>query len=310
MRRTRGDRPTSLNSDQLRRPVAPGGTAADCQFERGQSGCDVWMRTIEVAKLVQHFANEPRKVSRWLIRDSSTCSAGFNAPRRRATGRLARSCGVGAPEQPAVPDRWKDSASTRSDGGFHRRRGSGDCAYASIDRPFCERLAIGFDPKPWACSVEEVDWAAFGHEGTKLGYLIGQFGWFHHGHRAVDDCRELLEVLASCPDDREAPALSHLLARSASTRVRTWAEGAPTTSSISRNGGGIAGLGVVTVDRARGGLRSTRPCSRRRSPISIRRSTCRGCGHGRSASPRASATRRAERPSRMTAEGGLINADP
>ncbi len=29
---------------------------------------------------------------------------------------------------------------------------------AGFDRPFCERLARGFEPKPWACSVKEVPW--------------------------------------------------------------------------------------------------------------------------------------------------------
>lgn len=98
---------------------------------------------------------------------------------------------------------------------------------AGFDRPFCERLARGFDPKPWACSVRDVDWTSLGYEGSKLGYLVGQSGWFHQGHRAVDDCHALLEVLMACPAGREVPALCHLLAQSAMTRVRIWAEGAP-----------------------------------------------------------------------------------
>ena len=52
---------------------------------------------------------------------------------------------------------------------------------ANFDRPFCERLARGFESKPWACSVKEVSWAEFGYEGSKLGYLVGQSGWFHTG---------------------------------------------------------------------------------------------------------------------------------
>jgi len=47
-----------------------------------------------------------------------------------------------------------------------------------------------------AWSVSEIDWSARGFEGTKLGDLIGQAGYFHDGHRAVDDGFALLEVLA------------------------------------------------------------------------------------------------------------------
>src|SRR5690606_38060662 len=50
---------------------------------------------------------------------------------------------------------------------------------AGFDRPFLERFSIAFANKPWACSVKEIDWTARGFEGTKLGYLIGQSGYFH-----------------------------------------------------------------------------------------------------------------------------------
>ncbi|MDX7952126.1 3'-5' exonuclease [Lichenihabitans sp. Uapishka_5] len=98
---------------------------------------------------------------------------------------------------------------------------------AAFDRPFCERLTRGFDPKPWGCSVKEVDWATHGFEGSKLGYLVGQSGLFHQGHRAVDDCHALLEVLAQTRPEQELTMLGHLLVRSEATRVRIWAEGAP-----------------------------------------------------------------------------------
>ncbi|MBB3952612.1 3'-5' exonuclease [Aureimonas jatrophae] len=99
---------------------------------------------------------------------------------------------------------------------------------ARFDRPFCEKLAPGFDVKPWACSVSEVDWTALGYEGTKLGYLVGQSGWFHNGHRAVDDCHALLEVLASVSRKEDVPAPFPQLLRSArQTRLRIHAIGSP-----------------------------------------------------------------------------------
>lgn len=66
---------------------------------------------------------------------------------------------------------------------------------AGFDWPFCEAFSPIFNGKAWACSVSEIDWSARGFEGTKLGYLIGQAGYFHEGHRAVDDCFAQLEVL-------------------------------------------------------------------------------------------------------------------
>ena len=98
---------------------------------------------------------------------------------------------------------------------------------ARFDRPFCEKLCPGFEAKPWACSVSEVDWTALGFEGTKLGYLVGQCGYFHNGHRAVDDCHALLEVLAQPSRTQALPAFRQLLASAAAPRLRVHALGSP-----------------------------------------------------------------------------------
>lgn len=98
---------------------------------------------------------------------------------------------------------------------------------ARFDRPFCEHLVEGFDVKPWACSVVEVPWADFGFEGTKLGYLIGQCGMFHNGHRAVDDCHALLEVLAAPLKEATGTAFGRLLETARRPRFRVWAENSP-----------------------------------------------------------------------------------
>ncbi len=96
-----------------------------------------------------------------------------------------------------------------------------------FDRPFCERLSPGFAPKAWACSVSEVPWSDHGFEGTKLAYLVGQCGYFHEGHRAVDDCHALLEVLAKRWGDGSSTAFCELLQNSEKARVRIWAENSP-----------------------------------------------------------------------------------
>ncbi len=96
---------------------------------------------------------------------------------------------------------------------------------AGFDRPFCERLSPVFANKPWACSVKEIDWTARGFEGTKLGYLIGQSGYFHTGHRAEDDCQALLAVLRG-PSEENTP-FAELLQASRRARLRIFAENSP-----------------------------------------------------------------------------------
>jgi DNA polymerase-3 subunit epsilon len=98
---------------------------------------------------------------------------------------------------------------------------------ARFDRPFCERLAHGFSLKAWACSHAEISWSEYGFEGSKLGYLLSQCGWFHQGHRAVEDCHALLEVLATPLRGDAGWAMSHLLGSARKALLRIWAEGSP-----------------------------------------------------------------------------------
>jgi DNA polymerase-3 subunit epsilon len=126
---------------------------------------------------------------------------------------------------------------------------------ASFDRPFCEVLSAIFSAKAWACSNSEIDWTARGYEGTKLGYLINQSGYFHVGHRAVDDCFALLEVLALTRGDTEPPLPSYTKQAS----VRACAFSRKMHLSISRTcsrQGAIAGLMAATGVRNHGGSRS------------------------------------------------------
>ncbi|MDF0662979.1 MULTISPECIES: 3'-5' exonuclease [unclassified Rhizobium] len=97
---------------------------------------------------------------------------------------------------------------------------------AGFDRPFCEAFSRIFAGKAWACSVSEIDWSARGFEGTKLGYLVGQAGYFHDGHRAVDDCHALLEILDREQGDGESP-FAELYRASQRSRIRIFAEHSP-----------------------------------------------------------------------------------
>jgi DNA polymerase-3 subunit epsilon len=98
---------------------------------------------------------------------------------------------------------------------------------AGFDRPFCEAFSPIFAGKAWACSVSEIDWSARGFEGTKLGYLIGQAGYFHEGHRAVDDCFALLEVLAQAGGGTGPTPFVELYEASQRSRIRIFAENSP-----------------------------------------------------------------------------------
>jgi DNA polymerase-3 subunit epsilon len=98
---------------------------------------------------------------------------------------------------------------------------------ASFDRPFCEAFSQVFSGKAWACSNSEIDWSARGFEGTKLGYLIGQAGFFHDGHRAVDDCFALMEVLDRQTEQQASTPFAELYQASQKSRVRIFAENSP-----------------------------------------------------------------------------------
>jgi DNA polymerase III subunit epsilon len=98
---------------------------------------------------------------------------------------------------------------------------------ARFDRPFCECLAPGFGVKAWACSLSEIKWSDRGFEGTKLGYLVGQSGYFHEGHRAVDDCHALFEILARPCRDVSDTYFTELLRNSERKCIRIWAVNSP-----------------------------------------------------------------------------------
>ena len=98
---------------------------------------------------------------------------------------------------------------------------------AKFDRPFAERFHGSFATKPWTCSMAQVPWTEAGIEGTKLAYLLNAAGLFHDGHRALDDCRATVELLARPLGGTGRTGLSFLLDAYAKTTFRIWATGAP-----------------------------------------------------------------------------------
>ena len=98
---------------------------------------------------------------------------------------------------------------------------------ANFDRKFAERYWPIFQQRAWACSVTEIEWRKHGFDGSRLGYLLAGVGLFYQAHRAVDDCRALLEILASELSGTNRPALATLLERARRKTMRIWAEQSP-----------------------------------------------------------------------------------
>lgn len=101
---------------------------------------------------------------------------------------------------------------------------------AGFDRPFCEREWPVFAAKPWACSLHEVDWSGEGFAGKKLSQIAAGYGFFFDAHRAADDCRAGVDILARRLPRSGRTGLAALLESARAPRWRLWAEGAPYTS--------------------------------------------------------------------------------
>ncbi len=99
--------------------------------------------------------------------------------------------------------------------------------HARFDRPFAERAWPIFKRVDWACSLDQIPWAENGFEGTKLAYLLARYGLFADAHRAGDDCRALLHLLASPFGAEGSPALATLLANAREPTIRIFAVDSP-----------------------------------------------------------------------------------
>ncbi|MGY4317631.1 DNA polymerase III epsilon subunit-like protein [Bradyrhizobium sp. JR3.5] len=98
---------------------------------------------------------------------------------------------------------------------------------ANFDRKFVERYWPVFERKPWACSATEIEWRKHGFDGSRLGYLLAGVGLFHQAHRAIDDCRALVEILSSNIRTLNRSAFAILLERARRKTIRIWAEQSP-----------------------------------------------------------------------------------
>jgi DNA polymerase-3 subunit epsilon len=97
---------------------------------------------------------------------------------------------------------------------------------AQFDRRHSERAWPHFEHLPWACSATQLNWRKLGFDSARLVHLLGGVGLFHDAHRALDDCRALLEVLAFQPAAAAESRLGTLLGAARRPSIRVWAEGA------------------------------------------------------------------------------------
>jgi DNA polymerase-3 subunit epsilon len=98
---------------------------------------------------------------------------------------------------------------------------------AKFDRPFAERYSPEFQHLAWACSATQVDWRALGFDGARLAHLLNHIGLFYDAHRALDDCRAVLEILDFKLPSIGATILSLLVDEARRQTVRIWALNAP-----------------------------------------------------------------------------------
>lgn len=97
---------------------------------------------------------------------------------------------------------------------------------ASFDRPFLERRLPRFAEKYWACSCTEIPWSAHGCRQATLEYLLFHHcGEFFAAHRALEDCRVGVHVLATRLASGALP-MALLLSSARARTARIWATGA------------------------------------------------------------------------------------
>ncbi|MEP6762963.1 MAG: 3'-5' exonuclease [Gemmatimonadaceae bacterium] len=99
---------------------------------------------------------------------------------------------------------------------------------ASFDRPFIDRKFPFLADRHWGCSMADVPWNAMGIGSQKLDYLLYMHTrtFLDTHHRALDDCRATLHVLATSFADGKTP-LATLLTNCRAQRVRISAVRSP-----------------------------------------------------------------------------------
>jgi DNA polymerase-3 subunit epsilon len=98
---------------------------------------------------------------------------------------------------------------------------------AQFDRTFLETTFPSLPPKAWGCLMYDVDWDKEGISSRKLEYIAYKFGFFHEGHRAINDCLAGVHLLAQQLPKSQVPVLKELLTQSKAIRFKLYAVNSP-----------------------------------------------------------------------------------
>ena len=98
---------------------------------------------------------------------------------------------------------------------------------AGFDRVFVEKRFPIFATKAWGCSWAQIPWNEEGVGSAKLEFLAYYFGFHFTGHRAVNDCQALLEVLQQTLPSSGIKAMQSLLQNARASEIKISALGSP-----------------------------------------------------------------------------------
>lgn len=98
---------------------------------------------------------------------------------------------------------------------------------AQFDRAFFEVAFPNIAPKPWGCSMYDIDWKNEGISSHKLEYIAYKYNFFFEGHRAITDCLAGVHILSQESLISKQPVLKQLLDSALAIRFRLWATNAP-----------------------------------------------------------------------------------
>jgi DNA polymerase-3 subunit epsilon len=82
---------------------------------------------------------------------------------------------------------------------------------AQFDRPFLEKRLPVFARLTWGCTFADINWTNEQVWSRKLEAIANAMNFFFDAHRALDDCRALLEILATTLPVSKQPALKTVL---------------------------------------------------------------------------------------------------
>jgi DNA polymerase-3 subunit epsilon len=97
---------------------------------------------------------------------------------------------------------------------------------AAFDRPMVEKHWPIFEGSNFACSFQDIPWAAEGLSNGKLDYLLMRQGWFYEAHRALEDALAGVFLLTLALPTSGIPTMQALLSSARRPLMAVRAEGA------------------------------------------------------------------------------------